>query len=557
MSYTIVLLDGKELRNLSLEQIRELFFKRQINQDSLVCSTDNPRWQMLRKAIDVNNWIPLAAAPVHQNPPPPAVNPFDAPAAPVYNPPPPVYPSNQLNPPPANPGPYYQNGYSQHNQSETYYQAETTQTSYNFQNNPAEFAPSKYQNPANPFQTPGNPVPHQSNPFQNGPAVYQTPASNFNQRVNDGIPSGERNGLRPAAVMLIVNAVINVLLMVLETVAANGPTAVNDKPANGVVRLGVSLVIDILLAIKLWKNDDAETARKWVLARTYLGFLVFGVIVPFTRIPTDGLIAGTVNFIAYFLLLVSVLLVLHGKRGPSPARVMAGVGTFALFFLFNFGVIALSGVALVAPNFSKFELAGKQMEKYKIEGTEYEDKTTGAKVVLPEGWSMIDLKNPLINSPQARMIAIDKQEKRLTMFEVVPVPANLDMKRADSAYILDQLADNVVAALREESRNAGGFGENSFREITRMNIFIGKHPARLLIFEKVDDGEKVRGHLIITFDELTFYVLHSWCPAAEYEQARNDFTFFEKNFTVPDNINSPFTQSAETRKNKTETKKNY
>ena len=155
------------------------------------------------------------------------------------------------------------------------------------------------------------------------------------------------------------------------------------------------------------------------------------------------------------------------------------------------------------------------------------------------------------------MIAVDKPGNRLTMLEVVPVPANLDMKQANSAFVLDQLANSVVKSLKKEAESDGVFKKNSFREVARLNIYIGKHPARLLVFDKTEDGEKIKGPLIITFDELTFYVLHSWCPASEYDTAQNDFTFFEKNFIVPEKINSPFTQSADNEKNKSNPKKNY
>ncbi|HVE59819.1 MAG TPA: hypothetical protein VNB22_23605, partial [Pyrinomonadaceae bacterium] len=165
---------------------------------------------------------------------------------------------------------------------------------------------------------------------------------------------------------------------------------------------------------------------------------------------------------------------------------------------------------------------------------------------------------PMIHTPEARMIAIDKPGNRLTMLEVVPVPGNLDLKRQNSTVILDQLADGVVQSLKEEVRNSGGFAsKNSFNEVTRLNIYVGTHPAKLLVFDKMTDGTKAKGHLIITYDELTFYVLHSWCPAEEYDKAQSEFTFFEKNFSIPDKINSPFTQSAEKEKNNANTKKNF
>src|SRR5690606_36537183 len=72
---------------------------------------------------------------------------------------PPVPPSNSF-------GQNTSNGYSQNNQTETYYQAETDQSNYNFQNNQASIAPSKYNNPAggyHPAQNFNNPLPPSAN----------------------------------------------------------------------------------------------------------------------------------------------------------------------------------------------------------------------------------------------------------------------------------------------------------------------------------------------------------------------------------------------------------
>ncbi len=548
MTYTVVLLDGKELQNLSFEEVKDLFFKRQINQTSLVCSSENPQWQMLRKVFDVAGWIPANGS---QAPPPansfnafqPQTNPFDAPAPinqpTTFN----QFPPDQTIQTNNNFAANTSNGYSQNNQSETYYQAETDQSQYNFQNNQQTFAPSNYNN-----------QPGSANYSPNNPA-YSPSKYNFTQ--NPANVPEQRHGARQAAVFLVVNAIFYVVLMIVESIFSGSGDVQAEKVGQGVGRSLIPLAIDLYLASKLWKQDNIESARKWVLFRTYFGFAVFGIIIPLVGFKNGDIFVGVFSFISLFFYFVSLALLLHGKEKPSQSRVMIGIGTFAIYFLVMFGTIALSTVARIAPNISQFDASSKQLDQYKIEGKEFEDKTTGAKVVLPEGWMMLDLKNPLIHTPEARMIAVDKPGNRLTMLEVVPVPANLDMKRANSLEVLEQLANGVVQSLKKESETGGGFGKNSFNEVARLNIYIGKHPAKLLVFDKIAGGEKVKGHLIITFDELTFYVLHSWCPAAEYEQAQIDFKFFENNFSVPEKLNTLYNQSADNEKNKSNPKKNY
>ena len=537
MIYSVVLLDGKELQNLSLEQVKDLFFKRQINQNSLVSSTENPSWQMLKRAFDLTQWIPGAVAaqppPVQNNFQPP-VNPFQQPNAitqpnnfqtanqpAAFN----QFPPNQNNNAYT---PNTSNGYSQNNQTETYYQAETNQTNYNFQNNQAAYAPSKYSNPANSYHTPSNNYQYVTNPAEN---------------------SGTRNGSRQAAVFLVINAIFYAVFLIIESTMTAPGDQEQEQFNMGIGKSVIPFVIDLVLAVNLWKQNNIDSARKWVLVRTYLGFIVFGLIVPFISIKTGDIFVGVFSFVSLFFYFLSLALVLHGKENPSQSRVMLGMGTFAIYFLVMFGTIALGVVGNIAPNIAQFNIENKEFEKYKVEGKEFQDKVTGAKVVLPDGWTMISLDNPIIHTPEARMIAIDNAGNRLTMLEVVPVPGNLDMRRQNASFILDELANGVVRSMKESGSARGGFGgRNSFNEITRMSIFIGTHPAKLLVFDKTTDGVKAKGHLIITYDELTFYVLHSWCPAEEYDKAQNDFTFFEKNFTVPEKINSTFTQTAETDK---------
>ena len=522
MFYSVVLLDGKELHCLTLEDVQSLYFKRQINQESLVCSAEDGQWQMLRRMFDTGQWIG-SNAPVAQNDFPfqpdafqPSNNPFEQPAPPgdkaAFNQFSPNQPNNSF-------GQNTSNGYSQNNQTETYYQAETSQTDYNFQNNNPNFTPSRYNNPAN----------------------------SFNYAPNFANNSVLRHGLRPAGVFLIINVVFYIAYGIFGTFVKQ-PDA--EKFGERIGVLFIPLLIDTIFIIKLLKLSNPDAARIWGLVRTYWSVIFFGVLVPIGSFQMNDPMIGILSFVSALFFCASLLLVLHGSENPPPSRVMIGMGTFAIYFLIMFGTLALSAVGRFAPNVAKIDVQNAELQKYKIEGKEFEDKITGAKVVLPEGWSMLRLDNPHIHTPEARMIAVDKAGNRLTMFEVVPVPGNLDMKRQNPTWILDQLADGVVASLKQEIKKESSFGgRNSLDEVARLTIYVGAHPAKLLVFNKTIDGEKVKGHLIITYDELTFYVLHSWCPAAEYEQAQNEFTFFEKNFSVPEKINSPFTQSAETQKN--------
>lgn len=504
MTYTVVMLDGKEKSNLSLDEVKDLFFRRQINQSSLIYSAEQPQWQMLKRAFDVSHWIPNAAPIVSNNnfqqPPP---NHFEQPVK--FN-----QPSEFTQNPSEN--------FAQYNQSQTFYQAETLPSENKLQNIQSNYAPSHFQYTA---------------------AIPQQSASD------------ERIGFRPAAIFLIVNALLYGITIIIEIVFLNETGNNAYEAGHGAGRIIIPLIIDLWLASRLWKNEKPDSTRKWVLFRSYFGFVLFGIVFPYLMFGKGEVLAAILTFILGFFYLFSIGLVLHGKNSPSTARVMSGIGSFAVYCLLVFGTISIAVLGNLAPDISKMNFDNPQIEKYKIEGSEFQDKTTGAKVLLPENWIMLSTNNPIATTPEARMVAISNNSQRLAMLEVVPVPAQLDMKKVSSSMILDELCNSVAKSMEEAAKKESYFGKNSFREITRMSISVGTHPAKLLVVERQQNGLQVKGHIIITYDELTFYVLHTWCPTNDYDNAQNDFAYFEKNFSVPEKINSVFNQTAENEKVKT------
>jgi len=507
--YSAVTLDGKELQDLTIDEIKDLFFARQINQNSLVFSTETQNWQMLKRVFDVSQWISDGAMSAAQ------------PAEGFQNQFSPPIQSETINSPHQSPDnqslqtnnflPSSANDYSQNNQSRNF--------------NQANASPNKYD------------------------------LSNHFQPTN----SEERAGARQAAIFICINAVFFVVSMIVGSMIDSPAGAdESEKLGYGVGRSIIPLIIDLLLASRLWKGENIDSTRKWVLFRAYFGFVVFGLVMPVIGFKTGDYVVSVLSFISAIFYFTSLATVLHGKENPSPNRVMIGVGTFAVYFLFVVGMLGFSLIAIVAPGLGNFGSSLANLDKYKIEGSEFQDKTTGAKINLPEGWTMIELNNPLIHTPEAKMIAVDKTGNSLTMLEVVPVPANLDTKKVNSLHLLDYLTDYVAKHIAEQSGKKGSaLNESGFREITRLGVYIGKHPAKLLVFEKSVNRQKVKGHLIITFDELSLYILHSWCPATDYEKIQNDFTFFEKSFIVPERQNAPLSQLAENEKKKTASPNNF
>jgi hypothetical protein len=485
MTYTVVTLDGKEKSNLSLDQVKDLFIRRQINQSSLILSAENPQWQMLKRTFDISQWIPNAAPFTTQNN-------FSTPLQTHYEQP---VTFNQPN-----------------NQTQTFYQAETLPSQNKLQNIQSNYAPSHFQ---------------------------------YTVAIEQPSVSDERIGLRPASVFFIISALVFGVSTLINKVFLTDSGEDTVYRSGQVVGFLIPVVIDLSLAVKLWKGEKIESTRKWALFWTYFRFCALTVAGLVLANEKGGIFIAVFMFLIGLFYLISVGLLLHGKKTPSTTRVMSAIGSFTVFFALAAGIMALAVLGKYAPDISKINFENPQIEKYKIEGTEFQDKTTGAKVLLPENWVMLNTNNPIASSPEARMVAVSQNAQRLAMLEVVPVPAQLDMRRVSSSMILDELSNGVVKSMEEAAKKESYFGNNSFREITRLNVSIGTHPAKLLVVERQQNRMQVKGHIIITYDELTFYVLHTWCPTNEYETAQNDFTFFEKNFSVPEKINSVFNQTAD------------
>jgi len=126
--YSAVTLDGRELQNLTIDEIKNLFYARQVNQNSLVFSTETQNWQMLKRVFDVSQWIPAATQIEenyqHQHPLPDESESADSHYQTPENQ---ALPTNDFPPDSAN-------DYSQSNQNRRFNQANTASDKHDFAN---------------------------------------------------------------------------------------------------------------------------------------------------------------------------------------------------------------------------------------------------------------------------------------------------------------------------------------------------------------------------------------------------------------------------------------
>lgn len=499
MKFNAVLVNGQHLKNLSETDICELFVRGGLDSDSMICPQQpGADWRPLKNHFDLNAWVTrngsvspgLAGSALKSRSPHPTPDSHTQ--------------ANESN--------------SQNNQSETYYQAGTTANGYDFGRQREDIAPSRYN-----VRVPGN----RPRPRRDAPIAA----------------TSVRTVAIQAAILIIMNALIFMAFRLVYSFS--GSAAVGFGTGGSILQTFVPLAIDIALAVALVSSQKFESIRIAVLVRTYLGFFIFGIAIPASMIVTRNYPGAAFLAVATTVYTISLALTLHGRSETSTTRLLISGGTFAVYFLLMLGATGFVLVNAIAPENFDSANGNRQFEKYRLEGRDFRDKTTGATISIPSGWWLIALDNPIVRTPEARMIAVDEAGQSLSMLEVVPVPGHLDMKRQDHDFILTQLADRVVESLRKQKSSPRFSEKDEFSELGRESLTIGRHPGRIVFFEKTVEGQKMRGQVIITYDELTFYVLHSWCPAAAFVEKKNDFDSITNSFKVPDQINSTFSQTAE------------
>ncbi len=492
--YNAVAANGKELLGITLEDIKNLYAQRLLNGDSLIFSSATNEWKMLKRMDFFNEISTTANRPNYQQP-----TPFSQPPFQTYG----IGNETKIDYTPIE-----STGYQNYNTQQGYANQSNYQT-------PANYAPKNYS--ANQSFRPKNP-----NVSENRP------------------------GLRNASIFIVVNALF---YLTFSIIGAFTPTESADTAAfnagKGFGGVIFPLVIDLLLADRLWKAKDVESSRKWCLGRTYFGGFIWAVVLPIGFFINGQIFEAIVVFFISIFYVLSIILTLQGKESPSQTRLIFGNFSFGIHVLMAVGLLTLGTLGLIMQNLPKTKAS--EVEKYVIPGKEFVDPIHGAKVNLPESWKLLTASNPLFKVRDAKMIAINSDEKSAVVLEIVSVPANLDTKRQSPNQLLNFLCDYLTKQLKQDTQNESN-GNNVVVELSRTDIFVGTHPGKKIIYDDFVKGKSVKRVIIITYDELNMYSLSGWCQTEIFEKSKADFEAIEKSFTIPDKIFSDYPQTATTKK---------
>ncbi len=389
--YSVVGLDGKERNNVNLDTIKEWYFKREINESSLIFSSEIGKWQMLKRVLNLDEF----KAEFYQRN------------------------SENSYPPP--------NVSGQFSQSSEYAQAF-----------PEDFQPPNQSNSG-----------YRNYSSQNQYDTSNSPAAQTNYQIIEETP---RKGYRLASIFLLTNFFIWIVSSAIIAFYTSEPSAETDTAYQFGQEIGkniLKILIDLYLATKLWNAKDLENkVRIFTLIRTYIGSIIFlAITVP---IFSAGLyINGFVLFGSIFFYGFGLLVILHGKEEPSPSRIMLGWLSFVLFIIFSVSSMYFSSNLMAESAEDSQFLNG--LKKYQMQSNEFVDSENGVKITLPANWKQFSVPNPHIKEPHTRMIAMDSTEKIGAKLTVVPFPQKLDMSRINLSQALDKAFTVAEPNLKKET----------------------------------------------------------------------------------------------------------
>lgn len=466
--YSVVGLDGEERTNVNFATIKEWYFKRQINESSLILSAEFGQWQMLKRVFNLDQF----KAEFHHR--------------------------NEAN------------AYT----SQTFSDPSILNTS--LAEPLTEIFPATDKGNAN----------YRSYPTENQKnyRTSQPPPATiyYNETV-----ANNRAGSRLAAIFLITNLFIwFTSLFVMAMIPSEAVSETNGAYNFGEM-VGKNIfkpLIDLYLAHRLWNaTKDDNTGRIWTIVRTYAGSIIFLPYV-FMFLSAGFYFAGFTALGAIVFYAFGLLIVLHGKESPAPSRIHAGWISFVLFILFS--LLSISSSATIISDSGKNSQARKDLKKYELQSNEFVDSQTPVKITLPNGWKQYSLQNPYVTDPDARMIAMDPIGNRVAQFTVYPYPRKVEISNSEMSKALDESIKFAETKLKAADPSYNAILSSTIYlgdKIAKRIIFERK---------SLKKDKKTKGHVLFTMDEQNAYVLEMWCNEDSYQDAVKDFAQFETNFSV-------------------------
>lgn len=245
-----------------------------------------------------------------------------------------------------------------------------------------------------------------------------------------------------------------------------------------------ALVWNVIVAFGLIRGGDGWRTFACVCAG-------FGLLVGFGyMIGTEG---RSLMYYGWFntVWCIGFLVLLWGEKARPRRRI---VGTT----LVTGGQVAILAVSLFATIIPEYRLRSA-IQSYSIPTTTVSDHDLGYTINVPSGWTVLKKDNPILNLPDAKMIAVNVRSGAFVAFLAEPASAGL---RSPDNYL-----DQVEQSLK-------GQPSLQFSEVRRTNTLMDGSAGRKAEVQWQESGEESYGVFLAVRRGWFFYSLRGWSGKA-------------------------------------------
>jgi len=216
---------------------------------------------------------------------------------------------------------------------------------------------------------------------------------------------------------------------------------------------------------------------------------------------------------------IGFLVLLWGKKASSRRRI-AGTTLVAG------GQVALLAVSLFAI-IPEYRLRSA-IQSYSLPTKTVSDQDLGYAITIPSGWTVLKKDNPILNLPDAKMIAVNVRSGEFVAFLAELPTAGL---RSPDNY-LDQVEKGII---KDQP-------STHFRELRRTDILIDGSAWRKAEVEWQESGEELSGVFLVVRRGWLFYSLRGWSGKALKSRAEESFLDMQHAVKIsPEEPNEKFT----------------
>jgi hypothetical protein len=215
---------------------------------------------------------------------------------------------------------------------------------------------------------------------------------------------------------------------------------------------------------------------------------------------------------------IGFLVLLWGKTASSRRRI---VGT-SLVAGSQVAVLAVSLFTVIIPTY-RFR---STVRSYSLPTKTVSDQDFGYAITIPIEWTVLKRDNPILNLPDAKMIAVNVRSGAVVAFLSEFASAGL---RSPDNY-LDQLEKNI----KDQP-------STHFRELRRTDILMDGSTWRKAEVEWQESGEELSGVLLVVRRGWLFYSLRGWSSKAFKDKAEEHLLDMQRAVKIsPEEPNEKF-----------------